>query len=224
MTPTLGCADVRENAPELALDVLSGPDRAAALEHVSECADCRSVVAEFTEAVDVVPFLASEAEPPPGFHGRVVRQMTAPPRRARRWWPAALAAAAVMVAVVLAAAALFANSPGGSTRATAAGHIPPVAGNGRSAVMIGDGNEAVGRLFVTAREPALMMVSVDYPVPSATYAVQQRTDQGATHHLGEMQVDAGHGTWGGVTADDHHGSIQLVDPTGAVLCEARIPS
>ena len=150
-------------------------------------------------------------------------------------WPGAVArveppgllanstAAATTIATMTAAAALFANSPGGSTRATAAGHIPPVAGNGRSAVMIGDGNEAVGRLFVTARDPALMMVSVDYPVPSGTYAVQQRTDQGATHRLGEMQVDAGHGTWGGVTADDHNGSIQLVDPTGAVLCETRIP-
>jgi len=220
----LECADVRENAPELALDVMSGPDRAAALEHVSECADCRSVVAEFTEAVDVVPFLAAEAEPPLGFHDRVVREMTAPPRRSRRWWPAVLAAAAVMVAVVVAAAALFATSPGGSTRATAAGHIPPVAGNARSAVMVGDGNEAVGRLFVTAREPALMMVSVDYPVPSGSYTVQQRGDHGATHRLGEMQVADGHGTWGGVTADDHHGSIQLVDPAGAVLCESRIPT
>src|SRR5262245_9923285 len=120
----LGCADVREQAPELALDVLSGPDRAAALEHVAECADCRSVVAEFTEAVDVVPFLAAEADPPPGFHDRVVRQMTAPPRRSRSWWPAVLAAAAMMVAVVVATAALFASSPGGSTHATAAGHAP----------------------------------------------------------------------------------------------------
>jgi hypothetical protein len=99
-----------------------------------------------------------------------------------------------------------------------------VAGNARSVVMVGHGNEAVGRLFVTARVPALMMVSVDYPVPSGTYAVQQRTDQGAPHRLGEMQVDAGHGTWEGVTADDHRGSIQLVDPTGAVICDARIPT
>jgi hypothetical protein len=219
----LECADVCEQAPELALDVLSGPDRAAALEHVSECADCRAIVAEFTEAVDVVPFLAAEAEPPAGFQDRVVRQMTAPPRRSRRWWPAVLAAAAVMVAVVVGTAALFVNSQDGSTSVASAGRAPLVAGNARSAVMIGDGNEAVGRLFVTSRDPALMMVSVDYPVRPGTYTVQQRTGDGTTR-LGEMQVAAGHGTWGGVTVNDHHGSIQLVDPTGSVLCEARIPT
>jgi hypothetical protein len=219
----LDCADVRERAPELALDVLSGLDRAAALEHVSECADCRAVVAEFTEAVDVVPFLAAEAEPTAGFQDRVVRQMTAPPRRSRRWWPAVLAAAAVMVAVVVGTAALFVNSQSGSKSVASAGRVPPVAGNARSAVMVGDGNEAVGRLFVTSREPALMMVSVDYPVRPGTYTVQQRTGH-ATTRLGEMQVVAGHGTWGGVTANDHDGSIQLVDPTGSVLCKARIPA
>jgi len=89
--------------------------------------------------------------------------------------------------------------------------------------MIGDGNEAVGRLDVTNRNPALMMVSVDYPVTPGTYTIRQRTGDGALHRLGEMQVNAGHGTWGGVTADDHNGSIQLVDPTGTVVCEARIP-
>jgi hypothetical protein len=149
--------------------------------------------------------------------------MTVPPRRSRRWGPAVLAAAAAIVAVVVGTAALFINSQGSSTSVASAGRVPLVAGNGRSAVMVGDGNEAVGRLFVTSREPALMMVSVDYPVRPGTYTVRQRTANGMTR-LGEMQVAAGHGTWGGVTANDHHGSIQLVDPTGTVLCEARIPT
>jgi Putative zinc-finger len=219
----LGCADVREKAPELALDVLSGPERAAALEHVSECAACRSLLAEFTEAVDVVPFLAAEAEPPVGFRDRVVQQMTSPPRSSRRRWPAVLAAAAVTVAVVVAATALLVNGRGGSTQSTAAGPVRPVAGNARSTAMIGAGNEQIGRLFVTNRDPAVMMLSVDYPVPSGTYTVQQRTDHRTTR-LGEMQVNAGHGTWGGVTVTGGHGSVQLVDPNGSILCQARIPT
>lgn len=218
-----GCADVHEKAPELALDVLSGADRAAALTHVAECAACRSHLAEFTEAVDVVPLLAAEAEPPPGFRDRVVRQMTIPRRRSRRPWSALLAAAAVMLAVVATATALLVHAQGASTRATAAGHVPAVAGNGRSSVMVGEGNEAVGRLFVTNGDPALMMISMDYPVPTGTYAVVERTGRGPTR-LGQMQVNAGHGTWGGVTSGGRHGSVQLVDATGAVLCEARIPT
>ena len=219
----LGCADVREKAPELALDVLSGPDRAAALEHVSECAACRSLLAEFTEAVDVVPFLVAEAEPPAGFRDRVVQQMTAPSRRARRRWPAVLAAAAVMVAVLVTATALLASGRGGSTHSTAAGTPRPAAGNALSTAMIGAGDEQVGRLSITNGDPAVMMVTVDYPVPSGTYTVQQRTGHGTTR-LGAMQVSAGHGTWGAVTATGGRGSVQLVDPNGAVLCEARIPT
>jgi hypothetical protein len=218
----LGCAEVREKAPELALDVLSGPERAAALEHVSECAACRSLLAEFTEAVDVVPFLAAEAEPPVGFRDRVVQQMTSPPRRWRRRWPA-VAVAAVMVAVVVTAAALLVSGRGGSTHSTATGAVRPVAGNARSTAMIGAGDEQVGRLFVTNRDPAVVMVSIEYPVPSGTYTVQQRTDHGTTR-LGEMQVNAGHGTWGGVTVTGGHGSVQLIDPNGALLCEAPIPT
>jgi hypothetical protein len=219
----LGCADVREQAPELALDVLGGPERAAALEHVSECAACRSVLAELTETVDMVPYLAPEADPPVGFHDRVVQQMTTPSRRSRRWWPPVLAAAAVLVAVVVTAAGLLAYGQRGSTRSTAAGHVPPVAGNARTIAMIGAGDELVGRLSVTNRNPALVMVSVDYPVPSGTYAVAQRTGHG-TIRLGQMQVNAGHGIWGGVTASGRTGSVELLDSTGAVLCEARIPA
>jgi hypothetical protein len=218
----LECADVREKAPELALDVLSGRNRAAALEHVSECADCRSVVAEFTEAVDVVPFLAAEAEPPTGFHDRVVQQMTAPSRRSRHWRPAVLAAAAVMAAIVVTASALLLISQGDSTRSTAASHVP-AAGNAVSTAMVGAGGEHVGQVFVTSRNPALVMVSVDYPVPSGTYSVAQSTRHRTTR-LGEMQVNGGHGTWGGVTATGRHGSVQLLDPSGTVLCEARIPT
>jgi hypothetical protein len=219
----IGCADVRENAAELALDVLSGADRAAALAHVSECAACRSLLTELTEAADLVPFLVAEADPPPGFRARVVQQMTTP-RPSRRWWPTVLVAAAVMIAVAVAVGAVLGYGGGSPTRATAAGHVLPKAGDARSTTMVGAGGEQVGRLFITSRNPALMMVSVDYQVPSGTYAIEQRTGDGSPRRLGEMQVRNGHGTWGGTTAGGPHGSVELVDASGTVMCMARIPT
>src|SRR5438874_2410749 len=92
------CADVRELAPELALGIVGGPERAEALQHASECGPCRALVGELAEAADALTLLAAEAEPPPGFEERVLAALKAPQRRSRR-------RAAVMVAAAAAAAA-----------------------------------------------------------------------------------------------------------------------
>ena len=70
----LTCAEVREFAPELALGILGGAERAEVVFHVNGCARCQAYVAELTEAADAIPQLVPEAEPPPGFEARVLRQ------------------------------------------------------------------------------------------------------------------------------------------------------
>ena len=219
----LDCAEVREVAPELALNVLSGAERANALNHMSDCAACRSHLRELTEAVDAVPLLVAEAQPPPGFQQRVVQQMTTPSRRFRRRWPAALVAAAA-AAILVTTAGFLVQGRGSQTRAASAGHqIQPAPGDVRSTTMVGAGGERVGRLFTTRSDPALMMVAVDYAVPSGTYTVEQQISDGTSRRLGQMQVSNGHGTWGGITAaHDRHGSVELIDSRGAVLCQAPL--
>ena len=90
----LSCAEVRELAPELALGILSGAERAEVLLHVNGCARCQAYVAELTEAADAIPQLAPEAEPPAGFEGRVLRRLGEGERRTRRRWIAAAAGVA----------------------------------------------------------------------------------------------------------------------------------
>ena len=53
----LTCAEVRELAPELALGVLHGMDRADVLLHVDDCAPCQAVLTEWTEVADHLPLL-----------------------------------------------------------------------------------------------------------------------------------------------------------------------
>ena len=70
-----GCADVDALAAELALGIVSGAERAAALEHLANCSACRARVDELAEVADDLLLLGPEREPPAGFEGRVLTAM-----------------------------------------------------------------------------------------------------------------------------------------------------
>src|SRR5947207_1025228 len=93
------CAQLRDVAPELALGVLGGAERAEALIHVNGCARCQALVTELTEVADLLPLLAPEHEPPAGFERRVLAAGRADRRRTTRRWVAAIAAAAAAAAI-----------------------------------------------------------------------------------------------------------------------------
>ena len=88
------CGDVRELAPELALGIVGGPERADALQHASECGPCRALIGELAEAADALTLLAPESEPPPGFEERVLAALKAP-RRVCMWSAIAMTEAAL---------------------------------------------------------------------------------------------------------------------------------
>ncbi|HKY65932.1 MAG TPA: zf-HC2 domain-containing protein, partial [Acidimicrobiales bacterium] len=67
----LRCDDVREVAPDIALGLLTGEERADALAHLERCEGCRAEVASLAVAADEVLLAAPEAAPPPGFADRV---------------------------------------------------------------------------------------------------------------------------------------------------------
>src|SRR3954470_21447201 len=95
----LTCAEVRELAPELALGILGGAERAEVVLHVNGCARCQAYVGELTEAADAIPQLVPEREPPPGFEDRVLHHLDDGRRRTRRRWVGAAAAAAAAAAI-----------------------------------------------------------------------------------------------------------------------------
>jgi len=106
----MGCEHTHDVAPELALGILDGEQRAQALRHLAECPDCRREVEELTSVADELLMLAPEREPPAGFESQVLARLQPPPavtrarRRTRRLLAplaSAAAAAAIAVAVVL---------------------------------------------------------------------------------------------------------------------------
>src|SRR5690348_18405483 len=96
----MGCEQTRDLAAELALGIADGEERAQALRHIAECAECRRAVEEYTAVTDALLTLAPAQQPPPGFESRVLARLApARPRRRLRRVLAPLAAAAAAAAV-----------------------------------------------------------------------------------------------------------------------------
>jgi hypothetical protein len=80
---------------ELALGLLDGEERAAALAHIEQCPDCQAEVAALTASGEQLLLLAPEVPPPAGFETRVLSrigpeadgggQLGPPPPRRARW-------------------------------------------------------------------------------------------------------------------------------------------
>jgi hypothetical protein len=104
------CDEIRELAPDVALGIADGEERAEALDHLSTCADCRRLVEELSQVADELLMLAPVQEPPTGFESRVVQSLGLERRPRRRLTPRWLAlrlgppvaAAAVAVAAMVA--------------------------------------------------------------------------------------------------------------------------
>lgn len=213
----LSCAEVRDLAPEMALGIVGGPQRADALQHASECGPCRALIGELAEAADALPLLAAEAEPPPGFEERVLSALKAPRRRTRRRVAAALAVAAAAATIVsIVGVRIVESVQDTDTSRTAASGV-------RSSEMLGANGIHVGYLFVTDGDPATVVMNVNYGIPSGTYGIEFRADS-AKKRLGDMHIRDGQGIWADVTRLPRGGtgSIALVDANGTVVCEGRI--
>jgi hypothetical protein len=95
------CSRLYDLAPELALGLLDGAERAEALAHLERCAKCHADVASLTELGEQLLLLAPEGSPPAGFESRVLQQLeqqrptAEPPDEAA---PAALRSATTTIA------------------------------------------------------------------------------------------------------------------------------
>jgi hypothetical protein len=221
----LTCAEVRELAPELALGILGGAERAEVVLHVNGCARCQAYVAELTEAADAIPQLVPEREPPVGFEDRVLHRLREGGRRTRRRWVASIAAAA-------AAAAIFsitvvrvvesgddtpvADGPVATSTAGAPSTQVAVAMEGQA------GNAPVGWAYIANHHG--VAVSVSYGIESGRYQIQVHPAKGSGTTIGLMTVDANRGSWTG-RSEQALGSgsrIALVDATGHEVCHGTV--
>lgn len=233
MTP-LRCSQLRDMAPDVALSLLTGEERAVALAHLEGCAACRAEVASLAGVADELLLTGPEATPPEGFDRRVLARLTevraaealSPTRsgrpahlhrRGRHGRPdrrrlavgATLAAAAA--AVVLVAAVLVNRDD------------PPASTAERAEMTTGVG-EVVGTATVRSGNPATVAVDVpgweDAVPEGATYWLAIELDDGSRSmtHIGTDH------TWWEVPVDgdaEEVASVSVLDGDGLVWCSAE---
>ena len=215
----MNCAEARELAPELALGILGGAERAEVILHVNDCARCQAYVAEFTEVADALPMLAPEAEPSPGFEDRALAMIDAPKRSHRRRWISAVAVAAAAAAIVSITLVRVVESGDDARPAAQARPADPVV-----ATMIG-GTSGQPAGWVSVAERRAVTVAVDYGIPAGTYRIQIQPERGNVSALGEMAIDdSGRGFWAGNSDAPIGGgaTIALVDDAGVVTCHGTL--
>ena len=71
----LSCADFGEVASELALGLLTGDERAGALEHLGDCQACRHHLQGLLPVADALVLLAPPVEPSIGFESRLMARL-----------------------------------------------------------------------------------------------------------------------------------------------------
>jgi hypothetical protein len=235
VTP-LRCSQLRDMAPDVALGLVTGEERAAALAHLEGCAPCRAEVASLASVADELLLIGPDAPPPEGFDRRVLARLTevraaeapseaggrGPARLGRRTLRradgrrlavgAALSAAAAAVVLVAAAVAIR-DDPAAPTEE-------------RSEMTTGVG-EVVGTATVRSGDPATVAVDVagwEEAVPAgATYWLAVEMDDGSRTmtHIG---TDA---TWWEVSLEggaDEVASVSVLDGDGWVWCSAEFPA
>jgi hypothetical protein len=218
---------MRELAPERALDVLTGYERATAQAHLNTCPQCREYVSSLTLISDRLLTLVPGVEPPVGFEDRVLSRMgmTVPVRREsrrRRW--------ALVVAAAAAAAVLFGlggwviggltGGPGGhgsSTEAAGANHEVL-----RFAALRGGAQKQIGQVFTYEGSPSWVYMSVDTDAGTNDVSCQLRERDGSFVPVGTFQLSGGKGSWGAQLSVDPSTVVgaRLLSDGGAVLATA----
>src|SRR3954470_1641321 len=194
MKTEMQCDDVRELAPELALDIATGAERDAALRHLTTCRACSRIVVGFSGIAEELLQLAPPREPPAGFEGRVLEAVGARGpsvvrfrRRARPRWTRVLAAVAALVlsAAVGAWGVLVAT---GSDRRLGESYRSVLAegrGSFFSAASLRSSDGRVGAAFAYAGDPSWIVVALEPGVGDRTsYAVDAGTRAGEYVSLG----------------------------------------
>lgn len=225
--PSAACIRVRADSAEIALGILTGPERAGALSHLAECHECRRLVDDLAHMGDGILVLSPAVEPRIGFEGRVQERIRAaidgspPPRplavvrvegegRRRHLAPILTTAA---VAVLMAAAGVAAGMAlNGSAPDTRAGVVTIAYG------------QATCRVLVHGDSPAWLFVDLQAPPGwSGSYRVEVVGESGTAEPVGDLTLTSGHGVLATTLAGRVAGDIAVVRVTAEGGTRYEVP-
>jgi hypothetical protein len=238
MSTRTSCEELRALAPELALGIADGKERAEALAHLASCAACRSYLAELSDVADDLLALTPSEEPPVGFETRVLAELgIEPEQRTRRLllsWPRvpsrrlllAAATACLLVVAVTSTAFLLAFRDERELASQYREALDNVGGEYFQATRLSNARGTpVGQVFGYQGDPSWLFVVVYAPYRHTPLTGSLTTTGGDTVPLRALDLDAQRATWGGEIPIDLREVelVRLVDQSGNVY-QARIPA
>jgi len=231
---TATCAQLEELAPELALGLLSGAERADALRHLAACPGCRAKVEDLARLADRLLLVAPEAEPPVGFEARVLDRLeraARTPKAARPWWRRPLVPVVVAGAAALALVAgvvvgrVTERDPLLEREYVAA--LRTLGGSSlRAARLLGPGGEDAGEAFLYQGRPSWVFVDVRDPSGSGgAYWVELDAADGKPVAAERFALGDGSGSVGWTVRADvsRVASVVVRGASGAKRYSAQLP-
>ena len=203
------CERLRELGAEVALGIADGEDRAWALDHLTECPECRARIERLSSLADELLMVAPSIEPPNGFEARVTEAIHGPAqqpqRRRRRRWALPLATAAAAAACA-AAAVWFAL------------------GNDRDLADSYRATRPVGYVYGYQGRTSWVLAVVYDGVPGGRYQLQLVTRDGRKLPLRPLVVAGGRGSIGGATPVDYDqlAEVRLLGPGGREVADSDL--
>jgi hypothetical protein len=196
----MDCAAFQEAAAELALGILTGPDRAAALKHMERCASCQAEVASLAAAADRLLDLVPERDAPDGFESRMAAAFrhSVPGQAARRhrgkavcrrlagWWRRAGLAAA---------AAAAAGALGMGLHQIGAPPQEPAYSGAEEAALRTPAGAPAGEVAVTGAPQPLLVMMLNPGAAPGWYHCYLRTSGGQQAFAGAFHVGRDGGAW-----------------------------
>ena len=217
MSTSPECNEVRELAPELALGIASGDERARALEHLASCPQCRAIVQQMSDASDELLLAAPALEPPVGFESRMIERYRSGLRKRPR------------VAMILAAAALLLAAGAGGTYLALrsdvrfADHYREVfaAAQGEyfASSPLYSGDRPLGQVFAYQGSPSWVFMVLDGANTAQRFEVKLVERNGTEISLGSFKRLPGTTSWGSALPVDLRSvwAVRLVPDRGSTL-------
>lgn len=226
----MSCEHTRQLAAELALGIADGADRARALEHLAECAECRRAVEELSTVTDELLTLAPERQPPVGFESRALARLqprAMVPQRLRRR-PGLLAAATSAAVAAAVAAAIVLGATSDDRRLADHYRAALAAAHGsdfEAAPLRAPGQVRAGVVYGYRGSPSWIFVAIYRPYRSTGYTVELAMRSGRRVPLPSLRLDPQTGSAGQAIPVDLHlvTSIRLVGAARGDVLDAQLP-
>jgi hypothetical protein len=225
----MDCAVFQDAAAELALGILTGPDRAAALTHIERCPSCQAEVASLAAAADQLLDLVPARGAPDGFESRMAAAFRQPvpgqPARRHRGKACRKLAGWRRRGYRLAAAAAAAGALGFGLQQIGAPPQQPAYSGAEMAALRTPTGAPAGDVAVTGAPQPLLVMVINPGAAPGWYHCYLRTSGGQQAFAGAFHVGRDGGIWVTrlpVPARDLAGA-RLAGPGGAEIASATFP-